>query len=129
MKCPECQINESSGVDPEYGLLKCLDCLLKDDTIEKPRVNYDFASPSTKQQRKEFGAEMFQPYVNGVLSKEYVDTWGTDKLYGVTDKDVKKAKYVYKNHTRHHKMLESGKKKAQEIYGGTPKDTYTVKEH
>ena len=69
---------------------------------------------------------MMQPYVNGVLSKEYVDTWGTDKLYGVTAKDVKKAKYVYKGMTRHHKMLENGKNKANEIYGGKPKDTYKV---
>ncbi len=60
---------------------------------------------------------MFQPYVNGVLSKEYVDTWGTDKLHGVTEKDVKKAKYVYGGMTRHHKMIENGKKKAEKMYG------------
>ena len=50
---------------------------------------------------------MLQPWVNGVLSREYVEAWGTDGLANVTKKDVKNSKYVYKNMTRHHKISDS----------------------
>jgi hypothetical protein len=50
---------------------------------------------------------MLQPYVGGVLSREYVEAWGTDKLHGVTKKDIKKSKYVYKDMVRSHKFKDS----------------------
>ena len=126
-KCPRCGKNPAT-IDTEYGILYCETCQSEDRKISRPTQNatYDFASPSTKQQRKEYGAEMYQPYVDGVLSREYIETWGTDKLHGVTKKDIKNSKYVYKGMTRHHKMIERGKQKARETYGGKPKDTYKV---
>jgi hypothetical protein len=130
--CPQCHKNQAT-VDPEYGILKCSECIQADRSIPKPSQNrtYDFASPSTKNQRKEYGAEMFQPYhPDGTLSKEYIETWGTDKLAGVTKSDIKKAKYSYTNMTRHHKMVENGKQKAQDLYGGKKdNDSYKVVEH
>lgn len=36
-----------------------------------------------------------QPFRSGQLSKEYVDTYGTKHLGGVTDKEAKKAKRVW----------------------------------
>ena len=127
MKCPRCGKNKASE-DAEYGVLPCNNCQNEDSTIPKPTqgVTYDFASPSTKNQRKEYGGEMYKPYVNGVLSREYVESWGTDKLYGVTKKDIKKSKYVYGNMTRAHKTLENAKNKSREIYGDKPKNDYRV---
>jgi len=69
---------------------------------------------------------MVQPFVNGVLSKEFVELYGTDKLANVTKKDIKNAKYVYEGMTRHHKIMENGKAKfanKEEV-----KDDYTVTE-
>jgi hypothetical protein len=107
--CPQCG-DESAVVDREYGVLPGELCQVLNDAIPKPSQThtYDFASPTTKQHRKEYGHEMYQPYVNGVLSKEFVETQGTDKLHGVTKKDIKNAKYVYQGMTRHHTMLQRG---------------------
>ena len=58
---------------------------------------------------------MLQPYINGVLSKEFIEVNGTSKLTGVTEKDIKNAKYVYSNFTRHHKGLENAKTKKHDI--------------
>lgn len=107
--CPQC-FNEDANNDREYGILPGNLCQILNAEIPKPSQNasYDFASPTTKQHRKEYGDEMFQPYVNGVLSKEFIDVYGTDKLANVTKKDIKNAKYVYQGMTRHHKMVERG---------------------
>ena len=104
--CPDCRVNECSGNDSEYGVLKCEECLDKDGGISRPTKAFDFASPLTKLHRKEYAPEMFQPYVNGVLSKEFIEANGTSKLAGVGEKEIKKAKYVYSNMTRHHKMTQ-----------------------
>jgi len=116
MKCPQCQ-NEEAIIDREYGVLPGISCQSENEGIPKPKKEnlYDFASPLTKLHRKEYGSDMYQPYVNGVLSKEFVDTYGTDKLAGVSAKDIKNAKYVYSGFTRHHKMLENAKIKKQDI--------------
>lgn len=108
MTCLQCN-QEDALFDREYGYLPGKLCQILNSEIPKPTQNatYDFASPTTKQQRKEYAASMLQPYVNGVLSKEFVDKWGTDKLAGVTAKDVKSAKYVYKDMVRSHKFQDS----------------------
>ena len=70
---------------------------------------HEFTSSSIKGERKEYAASMLQPWVNGVLSKEYIEAYGTSKLEGVTKKDIKNAKYVYKDLPRHHKIGDSRK--------------------
>ena len=108
-KCPACNSNEAI-INNEYGVLPCESCNSEANKIPKPsaKTTYDFASPVTKQQRKEYAKSMLQPYTgDGTLSREYVEAWGTDKLAGVTKKDIKKAKYVYGNLPRHHKMKDS----------------------
>ena len=109
-KCLQCGENESQE-DAEYGILFCRSCQDDNASLAKPtqKSTFDFASPITKAQRKEYGSEMFQPYIDGQLSREFVETHGTDKLHGVTEKDIKNSKYVYKGMTRHHKMLEGRK--------------------
>ena len=108
-KCPQCQKNESQQ-DAEYGILPCRSCEFNNSTISKPtqQSTFDFASPVTKAQRKEYAKSMLQPYTgDGILSKEYVEAWGTDKLAGVTKSDIKKAKYTYGGMTRAHKFKDS----------------------
>lgn len=116
MKCTQCNTSEAN-YDNEYGVLPCDDCQLGNELIPKPTQGktYDFASPLTKLHRKEYGSDMYQPYINGVLSKEFIDTYGTDKLAGVTKNDVKNAKYVYGNMTRHHVTLTGAKKKKIDV--------------
>ena len=106
MQCPRCQ-NHKANESVEYGILLCDFCTEEDSKIGKPTKSYDFASPTTKLHRKQYAKSMLQPWVNGVLSREYVEAWGTDGLANVTKKDVKNSKYVYKNMTRHHKISDS----------------------
>ena len=109
VKCPSCQ-QEKALIDNEYGVLPGVNCQNEVSNIPKPtqKATYDFASPITKQQRKEYAKSMLQPYTgDGILSREYVEAWGIDKLAGVTKQDVKNSKYVYGNMTRHHKMQNS----------------------
>lgn len=112
--CPQCH-NEEAEKNYEYGILPGAKCKQKNSEIPKPHQTFDFASPLTKLHRKEYASEMFQPYVNGVLSREFIEANGTSKLYGVTEKDIKKAKYVYGNMTRHHKMLENKDRKKTDV--------------
>ena len=128
MICPQCKKKEGRN-DPEYGALKCEDCLAKDRAIRTPsqKATFDFASPTTKEQRQSHGSEMYQPWVNGVLSKEFIEVNGTDRLAGVTKEDIKNAKYVYKGMTRHHRTLENGKQGLNR--NPQLKDDYKVVEH
>lgn len=105
LKCPECDKNNAL-VDPVYGITACKSC---QDKSEPLNFEYhEFTSGSIKEQRKEYSRAMLQPYVNGVLSREFVEAHGTSKLAGVTKQDIKNAKYVYQGKIkRHHKIGES----------------------
>ena|SRR3990167_2128176 len=106
--CPQCS-EENAIIGGELGLLPGLNCQELNKSIPKPKQSqtYDFASPVTKQQRKEYAKSMLQPYVNGVLSKEFIEAWGTSKLEGVGKEEIKKAKYTYKDMVRSHKFKDS----------------------
>lgn len=108
MKCPRCNRNKAN-YSSEYGVLYCDICQNEDNKINRPSqsASYDFASPTTKKQRKEYAKSMLQPYVGGILSREFIEVWGTDKLAGVTKKDIKNAKYVYGDFVRAHKIKDS----------------------
>ena len=93
---------------PAYGLLPCQSCQKSFEGVEVNRT-HEFTSSSIKGERREYAASMLQPYVNGVLSKEFIEAHGTSKLAGVTKQDIKNAKYVYKDLPRHHKIAESRK--------------------
>lgn len=110
--CPQCS-EENAIIDGELGLLPGLNCQNVNKSIPKPKQSqtYSFASPTTKKHRVEYGAEMYQPYINGQLSREFVETFGTSKLEGVTKEDIKKSKYVYGEMPRSHIMLRNGKAK------------------
>ena len=118
MKCPQCR-KEDANIDGELGILPGNSCQKQNAGVISPSqaFTYDFASPKTKADRKEYASEMFQPWVNGVLSKEFIEANGTEKLAGITEKDIKNAKYVYKGISRHHKMVEDGVQKRIKRYG------------
>ena len=107
IKCPVCREN-NANIDNVFGVLPCDACQAEQDGITT-NERFEFTSESIKGERKEYQRAMLQPYIGGVLSKEYIEEYGTAKLKGVTEKDVREAKYVYGHMTRHHKRGESKK--------------------
>jgi hypothetical protein len=106
VKCPQCQKNEAR-VDKTYGVVACDECQLSDFS-PTPAKGHEFTSTRVKSDRKEYAKAMVQPWVDGVLSKEFVEAHGTSKLAGVTEKDIKNAKYVYKGKIpKHHRLQDS----------------------
>ena len=106
-RCPVC-LKGKAVSHPAYGLLPCKKC---QKSFEGEEINrtHEFTSSSIKGERREYAASMLQPYVNGVLSREFIEAYGTSKLAGVTKQEIKDAKYVYKDLPRHHKIAESRK--------------------
>ena len=103
--CPVCLENEVD-IHPVYGVLPCESCQQEADTVGI-NEKHEYTSSSIKNGRIERQASHYQPYYNGVLSKEFIERHGTSKLAGVTQKDIKNAKYVYKHIPRWHKRNES----------------------
>lgn len=96
-KCLVC--NKRPAIkDPTYGIIPCQMC--QDQQAERglPKKQVEFTSRSIKDQRKEFKDHLIQPFRKGILSKEYVDKYGT-KGIKVSDQEVKKAKNVWTDET------------------------------
>lgn len=89
-RCPTCK-NEGV-IDPQYGLIACLSC--REQTTRMSERTYEFVPDRIKEDRKEFKDQTIQPFRNGVLSKEYIDLYGT-KHISATDEEVKNAKNVW----------------------------------
>ncbi|KKL10755.1 hypothetical protein LCGC14_2552680, partial [marine sediment metagenome] len=56
---------------------------------------FEFTTENIKDERLEYRKDILQPWHNGVLSKEYVEEYGTTGIEA-TKKQVKNAKYTYK---------------------------------
>lgn len=56
----------------------------------------EFVPERIKESRKEFAKSQIQPFRNGELSKEFIDTYGT-KHVSATPKEIKNAKPVWKD--------------------------------
>lgn len=106
MKCPQCQ-KKPAIVDSVYGILPCQQCQDKNRKIKRPKIGYEFTSDKIRNERKEYGKSILQPYIGGELSKEYVEEYGVDKLSGVTKREARKAKYVYKDELNYHNLSKS----------------------
>ncbi len=91
MKCPTCQINKAEIV-PQFGVIACKDCRSKETKLSER--TYEMLPQHIKDEREEYKAQTIQPFRNGVLSKEYVDLYGT-KHIDVTLEEVKNAKNVW----------------------------------
>ena len=105
--CPICQ-NAEAIEDKVYGILPCDKCQDEADRLETNSY-LEFTSSNVKRERKEYAASMLQPFSNGHLSKEYLDTYGTSKIQ-VTQEDIRNAKEVYKGKIpRYHRLGDSKK--------------------
>ena len=107
IKCPIC-LKEPANISPAFGILPGEMCQEEHDSISTNEY-LEFTSDSIKSERKEYHRSMLQPYVGGVLSKEYIEEYGTGKLANVTAKDIKNAKYTNQHLPRWHKRGESKK--------------------
>ena len=58
--------------------------------------SYEFVPERIKNDRKKYAKDILQPWRQGVLSKEYLDVYGS-KGVGATKEDIKKAKNVWKD--------------------------------
>lgn len=103
-KCISCG-KQGAVLDRVYGYLDCEECRERDQ-ISPDTATHEFTSSSVKNGRLEYMRSHLQPFVNGALSREYVEAFGT-KGISVTKKDVKEARYVYKDLPRWHKRNDS----------------------
>lgn len=84
--CPICQKNPARN-HSMYGLTACSMCAQGVTTASAPGVETE----DIREQQKSHSDDMLQPYREGVLSKEYVDKYGTKHLdiqEGETPKNV-----------------------------------------
>lgn len=88
MKCLNCNKNKASK-DPRFGYLPCKYC--RDKSTAKPQKPQELTTDAIKNDRKEFKKDIYQPFRNGQVSKEYLEAHGT-KYIKVTDEEVKTAK-------------------------------------
>lgn len=95
MKCSKCQKNQAIE-DPEYGVLPCMPCQDKELGFKKPKHYPEFTTLSIKEGRREYMADALQPFRDGVLSKEYVETYGKSGL-SVPKEAYKNARYTMKH--------------------------------
>lgn len=92
MTCPVCHKNEAQA--SIYGIIPCKDCQTRRNNQQLPDRQIEFTPDYVKESRKEYAKSIIQPYRGGVLSKEYIDTFGT-KGIRATEDEVKKAEYVW----------------------------------
>lgn len=90
IKCPSCGVNDAI-ISKEYGPTECQPCRGKNRAI----LRHEFTTKEIAGEREEYAKDILQPFQDGVLSKEYLDTYGTSGL-SVTRSEVKRAKNVYK---------------------------------
>jgi len=95
MKCSQCQKNQAIQ-DNELGLLPCSSCQEKESSISKPRRYPEFSTNNIKDQRREYRRDIIQPFRDGVISKEYVEEYGSQGL-SVPKKMIDNAKYTWKD--------------------------------
>jgi hypothetical protein len=94
--CPSC-FSASAQKHISLGLLPCKSCQDKHDNLLSPSMPIEIIPDRIKAERQERGDSIEQPHLRGELNKKWLDLWGTGaaKERGFTDKEIKKAKYVY----------------------------------
>lgn len=93
MKCPNCKKNKAI-IHPQYGITECKKCQNKSHF--KPLPYPEITTDSIREQRREYNKDIIQPYRDGVLSKEFLEEYGTNGIQ-VTEKEIKDAKYVWQD--------------------------------
>lgn len=92
MKCPNCN-KHNAVIDSQYGVTFCLTCRKKE--TDTPKLGYEFTTESIKGQRREYMRDIEQPWRDGILSREYLEEYGTQGIEA-TEEDINNAKYTNK---------------------------------
>jgi len=92
VKCPRCQKNKAQK-HSTYGYIECKECIASPVTVN---IDPEFTTDSIKGQRSEYRKDILQPYRDGVLSKEYLEEYGTQGIKP-SKEAIKNAKYTYKD--------------------------------
>lgn len=93
MKCPNCNTRKAVKTK-DFGYTFCKVCRRKEKL--NPKSGVEFTTDNIKNQRREYKKDIIQPFRDGVLSKEYLETYGTSGIKA--DKDqIKHSKYVWKD--------------------------------
>ena len=95
ISCPIC-LKGNANIHPVYGALACDTCNKRQSLFSLPTKPVEFSGEDIKKQRQEYAKSIIQPYRSGVLSKEYIEAFGTSKLK-VSKKDIKNAKYCWRD--------------------------------
>ncbi|SRR5258708_7890837 len=95
ISCPVCK-NEVALYSPTFGILPGKRCQERRSKNKLPDKAVEMVGDSIKKERKEYAKSVVQPFASdGTLSKEYLEAHGGPKNIKVTEKDIKKAKYVW----------------------------------
>ena len=89
MRCPGCS-KSSAIIDPVFGPTECLSCRKKKTRV---KLSTELTTDDIRDQRQEYRNDILQPFVDGVLSKEYMEEYGTQGIAPTMD-EVKNARYV-----------------------------------
>lgn len=98
MICNSCRKNKAV-YDDYYGYLPCEDCRKKQENLKRPGKVPEFTSDSIKEGRKAYFDDYHPAHRKGIASREFREQYGEKamKRQGFTDKEIKNAKYVWKN--------------------------------
>ena len=94
MRCPRCQ--KGKAINSQYGWTPCKTCQNIEQTYSKPHLGFEFTTDNIRDQRLAYRRDILQPFHNGVLSKEYLEEYGTSGIK-VSKNQIKNAKYTYKD--------------------------------
>ena len=89
MRCPNC-LKLLAIIDPVFGPTECLSCRKKKTRV---KLSTELTTDDIRDQRQEYRNDILQPFVDGVLSKEYMEEYGTQGIAPTMD-EVKNARYV-----------------------------------
>lgn len=94
MLCTVCRKGEANK-SSIYGLLPCDDCQKRRSKQPLPQST-EIIPESLRNDRKEHARSILQPYRNGQLSKEFIDTYGTE-FVKASPEEIKNAKPQYRD--------------------------------
>lgn len=104
MRCGVCRTREATH-NPFYGYLPCSQCQRRQKTYKRPDKQIEFTTPGIKQQRRDYGQDLWGTHRKGELSKEWVQKYGAKKALerGFTKQEIKKAKNVWRGSETYYK--------------------------
>ncbi len=99
MKCLVCLKGNARRVEP-YGWLPCESCTKRQREISKPKTTVEVTTDQIREDRKVFKKDLYQPFRQGELSKEYVEAYPDRvkemvKEKHITEEEVGEAKDVW----------------------------------